>query len=158
MIKIPTFVNMMRPDRQNPLNSGVSAMRKTAKTSIVFLGERALMAQGFPPGETGSLTIADKSRPELPQASGEILIMASVIWRPPARRVGAADALRRFLKDGTLPDRLLIAALACGIRPIRDGRFFTENAPKPRSSTRSPRAITAMIPLRMASTIFSTSR
>ena len=42
--------------------------------------------------------------------------------------------------------------------PVRAGRFFTEKAPKPRSSTRSPRAIAATISLRMALTIFSTSR
>src|SRR6266545_623626 len=45
-----------------------------------------------------------------------------------------------------------------GLRPVRAGRFFTEKAPKPRSSTRSPRAIAATISLRIALTMFSTSR
>src|SRR5262245_40248091 len=45
-----------------------------------------------------------------------------------------------------------------GLRPMRAGRFFTEKAPKPRSSTRSPRAIAATIPPSIALTMFSTSR
>src|SRR5690349_10272656 len=45
-----------------------------------------------------------------------------------------------------------------GLRPVRAGRFFTEKAPKPRSSTRSPRAMAATISFRMALTMFSTSR
>src|SRR5580704_4243873 len=45
-----------------------------------------------------------------------------------------------------------------GLRPERAGRCFTENAPKPRSSTRSPRAMAAMISPRMALTMVSTSR
>ena len=43
-------------------------------------------------------------------------------------------------------------------RPARAGRCLTENAPKPRSSTRSPRANAATISSRIAFTMFSTSR
>jgi hypothetical protein len=45
-----------------------------------------------------------------------------------------------------------------GLRPIRAWRCLTENAPKSRNSTRSPRASAAMISLKIALTIFSTSR
>ena len=45
-----------------------------------------------------------------------------------------------------------------GLRPVRAGRVLIEKAPKPRSSTRSPRAIAAMTSSRMALTMFSTSR
>ena len=45
-----------------------------------------------------------------------------------------------------------------GLRPVRAGRCLTEKAPKPRNSTRSPRASAAVISLRMALTMFSTSR
>src|SRR6476661_6001668 len=45
-----------------------------------------------------------------------------------------------------------------GLRPVRAGRFFTENAPKPRSSTRSPRDMAPVTSPRMALTMFSTSR
>src|SRR5262249_8223078 len=43
-----------------------------------------------------------------------------------------------------------------GLRPVRAGRFFTEKAPKPRSSTRSPRAMAAVISPRIALMMFST--
>lgn len=45
-----------------------------------------------------------------------------------------------------------------GFRPERDGRFFTENAPKPRSSTRFPAARASVISSSTALTMFSTSR
>ena len=45
-----------------------------------------------------------------------------------------------------------------GFRPVRARRTLTENAPNPRSSTRSPRAIAETTQSRIASTIFSTSR
>jgi hypothetical protein len=63
--------------------------------------------------------------------------------------------------DGAAFDRVIgtvIAAAGAGGRPVRAGRFFTEKAPKPRNSTRSPRAMAPMISPRMALTIFSTSR
>src|SRR5580692_8422628 len=62
------------------------------------------------------------------------------------------------LKNGTHFWSTATWAPVRGLRPVRAGRCFTENAPKPRSSTRSPRAIAAMISLRMALTMFSTSR
>src|SRR5690606_19666578 len=45
-----------------------------------------------------------------------------------------------------------------GLRPTLAGRFLTEKAPKPRNSTRSPRASASPISSRMALTMFSTSR
>ncbi len=62
------------------------------------------------------------------------------------------------LKNGTDFCATETCAPVRGLRPVRAGRFFTEKAPKPRSSTRSPRAIAATISLRMALTMFSTSR
>ena len=62
------------------------------------------------------------------------------------------------LKNGTDFSSTETCAPVRGLRPVRAGRFFTEKAPKPRSSTRSPRASAAVISLRMALTMFSTSR
>src|SRR5690606_22639481 len=45
-----------------------------------------------------------------------------------------------------------------GLRPTRAGRFLTEKAPKPRNSTRSPRAMASPISSRIALTMFSMSR
>src|SRR5271170_1672624 len=45
-----------------------------------------------------------------------------------------------------------------GLRPTRASRRLTENAPNPRSSTRSPRANAAAISSKIAVTITSTSR
>ena len=45
-----------------------------------------------------------------------------------------------------------------GFRALRVDRFFAVNTPKPRSSTRSPRASAAVIVSSMASTMASASR
>src|ERR1700686_992919 len=62
------------------------------------------------------------------------------------------------LKNGTLFWSTGTCAPVRGLRPARAGRCFTEKAPKPRSSTRSPRAKAATISSRIAFTMFSTSR
>src|SRR5215204_691463 len=62
------------------------------------------------------------------------------------------------LKNGTAFFSTDTWAPVRGLRPVRAGRFLTENAPKPRNSTRSPCAIAATISLRMALMMFSTSR
>src|ERR1700704_1600979 len=80
------------------------------------------------------------------------------------RTYAPSDRLRRsrislpVLKKGTYFWSTETSAPVRGLRPVRAGRFFTEKAPKPRSSTRSPRAMAAMISPRIAFTIFSTSR
>jgi hypothetical protein len=62
------------------------------------------------------------------------------------------------LKEGTafLPTETGTPVL--GFRPVRPSRNFTKKAPNPRSSTRSPRAIVAVISEKMVLTIFSASR
>src|SRR5271166_3147290 len=62
------------------------------------------------------------------------------------------------LKNGTHFLSTATCAPVRGLRPVRAGRCLTENAPKPRNSTRSPRDIAATISPSMALTIFSTSR
>src|SRR5260370_10814855 len=62
------------------------------------------------------------------------------------------------LKNGTDFWSTATCAPVLGLRPARARRFLTEKAPKPRNSTRSPRASAATISPRMALTIFSTSR
>ena len=62
------------------------------------------------------------------------------------------------LKNGTYFSVTGTLVPVRGLRPTRAGRFFTENAPKPRSSTRSPRDSAAAISSRMALTMCSTSR
>src|SRR5262249_15640241 len=62
------------------------------------------------------------------------------------------------LKNGTYFWSTDTCAPVRGLRPVRAGRFVTEKAPKPRSSTRSPRAMAAMTSPRIALTMFSTSR
>src|SRR5262249_46055352 len=61
------------------------------------------------------------------------------------------------LKNGTLFWSTGTWAPVRGLRPARAGRCLTEKAPKPRSSTRSPRAKAATISSRIALTMFSTS-
>src|SRR4029079_18232191 len=65
-----------------------------------------------------------------------------------ARYAGAALLSRSrislpVLKNGTDFCATETCAPVRGLRPVRAGRFFTEKAPKPRNSTRSPRAIAA---------------
>ena len=62
------------------------------------------------------------------------------------------------LKNGTYFSETITCSPVRGLRPVRAGRFFTENAPKPRSSTRSPRDSAATTSSRMAFTMCSTSR
>src|SRR5215831_4600687 len=62
------------------------------------------------------------------------------------------------LKNGTDFWSTATCAPVLGLRPARARRFLTEKAPKPRNSTRSPRASAATISPRIALTIFSTSR
>src|SRR5437660_2261899 len=62
------------------------------------------------------------------------------------------------LKNGTLLRSTETWAPVRGLRPVRAGRCLTEKAPKPRSSTRSPRASALTISPRIALTMFSTSR
>lgn len=71
-----------------------------------------------------------------------------------------ADLLRAMTRFPETTDDLFFRYFAPvrGLRPLRPERCFTENAPKPRNSTRSLRAMMAMIPPRMASTMFSISR
>ena len=67
------------------------------------------------------------------------------------RRYGASVLFSRsrislpVLKNGTDFCATETCAPVRGLRPVRAGRFFTENAPKPRNSTRSPRASAAAI-------------
>src|ERR1700684_3514235 len=83
-------------------------------------------------------------------------------WRsaaqPGSERLSRSRISLPVLKNGTHFWSTATWAPVRGLRPVRAGRCFTENAPKPRSSTLSPRAIAAMISLRMALTMFSTSR
>ena len=67
------------------------------------------------------------------------------------------DILIALIRD-KLADADWLAMALSGLPPVRAGRFLTEKAPNPRSSTRSPRAIAATISSRMALTMFSTSR
>src|SRR6202030_1947049 len=78
--------------------------------------------------------------------------------QPGLERLSRSRISLPVLKNGTHFWSTATWAPVRGLRPVRAGRCFTENAPKPRSSTRSPRAIAAMISLRMALTMFSTSR
>src|SRR5580693_10275237 len=78
--------------------------------------------------------------------------------QPGLERLSRSRISLPVLKNGTHFWSTATWAPVRGLRPVRAGRCFTENAPKPRSSTRSPRAIAAIISLRMALTIFSTSR
>src|SRR5690606_17898805 len=62
------------------------------------------------------------------------------------------------LKNGTHFSSTSTDSPVRGLRPVRAGRFFTEKAPKPRSSTRFPSASAVAISSEMALMIFSTSR
>src|SRR6516165_5595898 len=62
------------------------------------------------------------------------------------------------LKNGTHFLSTATCAPVRGLRPVRAGRCLTENAPKPRNSTRSARDIAATISPSIALTMFSTSR
>ena len=62
------------------------------------------------------------------------------------------------LKNGTFFCSTETLAPVRGLRPVRAGRFLTEKAPKPRSSTRSPRASACVISSRIVFTISSTCR
>jgi hypothetical protein len=60
------------------------------------------------------------------------------------------------LKNGTYFPVTETVVPVRGLRPTRAGRFLTETAPKPRSSTRSPRDSASVIWRRMTLTICST--
>src|SRR5690606_14407449 len=62
------------------------------------------------------------------------------------------------LKNGTHFSSTSTDSPVRGLRPTRAGRFFTENAPNPRSSTRLPLASASVISSKIALTMFSTSR
>src|SRR5690606_15585069 len=62
------------------------------------------------------------------------------------------------LKNGTYFSSTGTGAPVRGLRPIRGALYFTVNAPKPLSSTRSPRANALTISSKMTLTIRSTSR
>src|SRR5690606_10666536 len=62
------------------------------------------------------------------------------------------------LKKGTHFSSTSTVSPVRGLRPLRAGRFFTEKAPKPRSSTRLPSARAFVISSNTAPTMFSTSR
>src|SRR5690606_12696317 len=62
------------------------------------------------------------------------------------------------LKNGTYFSSTATGAPVRGLRPIRGALYFTVNAPKPLSSTRSPRANALTISSKMTLTIRSTSR
>src|SRR5690606_8227459 len=62
------------------------------------------------------------------------------------------------LKKGTHFSSTKTASPVRGLRPEREGRFLTEKAPKPRSSTRLPAASASVISSKIALTMFSTSR
>src|SRR5690606_17138687 len=62
------------------------------------------------------------------------------------------------LKKGTNFSATSTAAPVRGLRPVREGRRFTENAPKPRNSTRSPRDRALAISSKIVPTMRSISR
>ena len=62
------------------------------------------------------------------------------------------------LKNGTCFSFTDTLSPVLGLRPTRASRFLTENAPKPRNSTRSPFAIAVVISSNTVFTIRSTSR
>ena len=73
------------------------------------------------------------------------------------RSAGRADSLP-VLKNGTFLSSTFTASPVRGLRPTRASRALTENAPKPRSSTRSPLASASMISSKTVFTIRSTWR
>ena len=62
------------------------------------------------------------------------------------------------LKNGTCFSATSTLSPVRGLRPTRASRRLTEKAPKPRNSTRSPRARAAAISSKIAVTMTSTSR
>jgi hypothetical protein len=60
-----------------------------------------------------------------------------------------------LLKNGTAFLSTETKAPVRGFRPVLPARNFVKNTPNPRSSTRSPRAIAAVISAKMVLTIFS---
>lgn len=62
-----------------------------------------------------------------------------------------------LLKKGTALRSTETRVPVRGFRPVRPSRNFTKNTPNPRSSTRSPRAIAAVITEKMVLMIFSAS-
>ena len=69
----------------------------------------------------------------------------------------AGEPLTLQLAEGTAFAGTLTGSPVRGLRPFRASRLRTENAPKPRNSTRSPRARASPISPRMTFTTFSTS-
>src|SRR3954453_17408689 len=65
---------------------------------------------------------------------------------------------RPVLKVGNTFSDTATAVPSRGFRPVRALRVLTANTPKPRNSTRSPRASAVVIVSKMVLTILSTSR
>src|SRR6202451_4742848 len=78
--------------------------------------------------------------------------------QPALERLSRSRISLPVLKNGTHFWSTATWAPVRGLRPVRGGRCLTENAPKPRSSTRSPLAIALVTSPKMALTMFSTSR
>jgi len=90
------------------------------------------------------------------ESRGEVGTEQEVHWAPAeAGDVYTPEAYGARAASGV---RLFPSFAIRGLRPARAGRCLTEKAPKPRSSTRSPRASAATISSRIAFTMFSTSR
>src|ERR1700692_3698983 len=83
---------------------------------------------------------------------------SSNLGQPSPGRLRRSRISLPVLKNGTHFLSTATWAPVRGLRPVGAGRCFTEKAPKPRSSTRSPRDIAATISPRIALTMFSTSR
>jgi 2-polyprenyl-3-methyl-5-hydroxy-6-metoxy-1,4-benzoquinol methylase len=69
-----------------------------------------------------------------------------------------AESARVLRPGGTYLFDTITCSPVRGLRPVRARLLLTVNAPKPRSSTRSPRDSAATTSSRMASTICSASR
>src|ERR1700720_637206 len=110
---------------------------------------------GHREGDDDGERYEDDGRDDLAQHASRRSRLAA---QPGFERLSRSRISLPVLKNGTHFWSTATWAPVRGLRPVRAGRCFTENAPKPRSSTRSPRAIAAMISLRMALTMFSTSR
>jgi hypothetical protein len=101
--------------------------------------------------------VHDYSFPRYPRRSangqGAVLRSVSVLERWLSRDFISLP----LLKKGTALLATKTKAPVRGFRPVLPSRNFMKNTPNPRSSTRSPRAIAAVISEKMALTIFSAS-
>jgi len=151
------LAGMMTAASMNSLRYSLTGDDATVLACIVTAGIENARRAGDTADEQpqpGTINIALVcNRHFSPAAAIEALLIATEAKTAACYDLGIRSPVSQQIATGTGTD-----SPVRGFRPIRASRCFTEKAPKPRSSTRSPRASAAVISSKSVETMRSTSR